>query len=161
MEDKPVNTLLDETKDASPPSPDDRMAMIQRMIEDPDSDPFEAMNVIKLEICTMTAHFRRLTNDPDVGCSSRLRIYAANIKALRELQRSIMDTELLRKRDTLNLDGEKAKFLINWLNAWFTKGMKEAGLMEETRNNVMKQYRDISIVEEPNLRRELAKMKSK
>src|SRR5579863_6084390 len=113
MEDKPMNALLDgsATEDSSPTSPDDRTTMIHRMIEDPDSDPYEVMRLIKLEINTINGHLSRLANDP-VGCSSRLRIYDARLKALRQLQRSVTDTEWLRKREMFNLDGEKAKFLI-------------------------------------------------
>jgi hypothetical protein len=36
--------------------------------------------------------------------------------------------------------------------------MKDAGLPEETRNNVLRHYRDILSVEEPDMRREVQKM---
>ena len=54
-----------------------------------------------------------------------------------------MDTHFLANKDVLNFDGPKFIFVLGRIVALFSKAMKEAGLPEETRNNVMRQYRDL------------------
>lgn len=138
---------------------DDRgMAQIHRMIEDPDSDPSEAARLITLEIATVSGDLVRRRNDPMMAW--RLKADAQAIKSLRELRHSLMDREVLSRKEVLNLDGEKAQFLIHRLLAWFNQAMKQAGVEEETRNNIFRQYRDIATVGEPELRREIQKISS-
>jgi truncated hemoglobin YjbI len=84
-----------------------------------------------------------------------LRCLGEIIKALRELRHSIMDTELLRKRaDVINFEGEAIKHVINTLLDWFKEALKEAGLDEEERNIVMRNYRDLANLNQDQLRRE-------
>jgi hypothetical protein len=159
-EETPVNTLSDGTaaKELPPPPQEDGMAKIQKMMADPDFDPSEVARLITLEILTATRDLLRLRNDPTMAWN--LKTHTAGIKALREMRQSLMDTQFLSKNDTLNLDGEKAHLLVRRIHAWFTRAMKESGVMEEARNNILRQYRDIAIVEEPALRREIQQINS-
>jgi HD-like signal output (HDOD) protein len=137
---------------------DDGLAKIHRMIEDPDSDLSEVARLINLEICTITGHVLRLTNDFVVDWSWRLKVYAIAIKVLRKMRESLMDTGFLNKRDVLNLEGEKFLFVVKQIHSRFGKAITAAGFPEETRNNILKQYRDIAAVEEPAMCLELRKM---
>ncbi len=71
-----------------------------------------------------------------------------------------MDSEVFSRKEVLNLDGEKAQFLLKQIHAWFTQAMKQAGVEEETRNNIFRQYRDIACAGEPELRRAIQKISS-
>jgi aminoglycoside/choline kinase family phosphotransferase len=56
-----------------------------------------------------------------------------------------MDTELLRKKaDVINWEGEAIKHVVDTLVDWFVEALKEAGLEEGERNNVMLHYRDLA-----------------
>jgi aminoglycoside/choline kinase family phosphotransferase len=84
-----------------------------------------------------------------------LRCLGEIIKALRELRHSIMDTEWLRKRgDAINWEGEAIKHVVDTLVDWFVEALKEAGLEEAERNNVMLNYRDLANLNQDQLRRE-------
>jgi len=66
-----------------------------------------------------------------------------------------MDTEMLSKRDMLNLDGSKVRLLTDRMVDWFCQALREAGVLEDHKNNIMQQYRDICKAGEPALRREI------
>ena len=61
----------------------------------------------------------------------------------------------MRKRaDVINFEGEAIKHVIKTLLEWFEEALKEAGLDEMERDIVMRNYRDLSNLDQDQLRRE-------
>jgi hypothetical protein len=130
------------------------------MLKNPESNPAEISRLITQEIYSVAADLVRLRNDPTMNDTWKIKTYTEAYKALKELRLSLMDTETLSKKDMLNFDGEKLRVYTTKLHSWFTEAMKAAGMMEDLRNSVMKHYRDIVIVGEPLLRREIQQLES-
>jgi hypothetical protein len=127
--------------------------LIRTRLESPNYQAWELMRLVTLEIATVVQEMRQLGFTVEEVYI--LRCLGEIIKALRELRHSIMDTELLRKRaDVINFEGEAIKHVINTLLDWFKEALKEAGLDEEERNIVMRNYRDLANLNQDQLRRE-------
>ena len=133
------------------------LAKIERMIEDPDSDPVAVMRLITVATVAVAMEVQVQPYDPAVGWPWG-RHYNAILKALRQLRRSIMDTQFLNNKDTLNFDGPKFTYVLGQVVDLFATAMKDLGVPEEVRNNVMRQYHDLYKVEEPELRRKVRKI---
>ena len=135
-----------------------RLESICEMVMNPEADPAEISRLLTAELATVTKEMalkRNLQSE-----SYKDKSYDGLVKALRELGKQLMDTEVLSKKDILNFDGEKFKFAMSRFVELFVKAMKEAGVLEDTRTNVMKHYRDLMAVAEPTIRRETLKIDS-
>lgn len=127
--------------------------LICTKLQDPDYQAYEVMRLVTLEIATLVQHMRQLGFTVEEVYI--LRCLGEIIKALRELRHSIMDTESLRKRtDVILWDGRAIEHVVVTLVDWFVEALKEAGLNEAERNNVMLHYRDLARLNEDQLRRE-------
>lgn len=128
--------------------------LICAKLQSPNYQAYELSRLVTLEIATQVVHMRSLNFTVE-------EVYIIHwlgevIKALRELRHSIMDTEMLRERgDVVNWEGEAIQHLIATLVDWFVAALKEAGLEEVERNNVMRHYRDLALMNEDQLRREI------
>ena len=147
-------------KKSNPPLDMKNFDTIQEMLRNSESDPAEISRLITQEIQAVTRDLVFLRNDPSLNDTYKLRTYTEAYKALKELRQSVMDTEMLSKKDLLNFDGDKLKFYTSKLLTWFTEAMKSAGLREDMCNSVMKHYRDIAITGEPVLRRDVQQIES-
>ena len=157
MEDRRMEGFPDEaiTKEPSAPLAEHQVMLeIRTMLEAPDYDPYRVARKILLAISIVIEEFMNLRNDPMVVW--KLPIMVAIIRALRELQRSVMDTERLRRNESLDFEGPKFLHVLGQITEWLAKAMRNAGLSEEICNRVFREYRDIATVEEPDLRREVA-----
>ena len=128
--------------------------LIRTKLENPNYQAFELMRLVTLEIATVVQEMRQLGFTVEevyiIHCLAQM------IKALRELRHSIMDTESLRKRaDVINFEGEAVQHLVGKLVVWFREALKEAGLNEAVCNDVMRHYRDLVVLNEEQLRREV------
>jgi hypothetical protein len=122
-------------------------------LQDPNYQAYELMRLVTLEIATVAWHMRLLGFTVEEVYI--IRWLGEGIKALRELRHSIMDTESLRKRaDVINWDGEAIQHVVQTLLDWFVEALKQAGFDEAERNNVMRHYRDLALMNESRLHRE-------
>jgi hypothetical protein len=122
-------------------------------LEDPESDPAEISRLITLEIARATKIMlsRRFTVED--GYISKG--YAQQVKALRELDKQLLQAEVWRrKRDILNFDGESFKFVLGEIVELFVEAMKQAAAPVDLRTSVMRNYRDIMAEKEPLIRRQ-------
>jgi hypothetical protein len=85
---------------------------------------------------------------PQVDMNSRM-------KALRELQRTLMEGEALTKRDVLDLDGPKFKFVLAEIIRLFGQALRDAGIDGSHAQSVMVRFDDLMKANDENLRREL------
>jgi len=128
-------------------------------IGDPKSDPAELSRLIASEIAGVTKNLlsRRFTAED----AYLLRGFAEQVKALRELGKQLVDTEVWSRKEILNFDGEKFQFVLQEIVALFVAAMKEAGVLEDLRVSIMKHYKDLMAMNEPRVRRETEKLGNK
>ncbi len=128
---------------------------ITALIEDPDSDPAEISRKITAQLSRIVKAQMVVRVDPSQCNSNTFKANSELIKYLKELRTSLLDTEMLSKRDVLNLDGAKVKLLTGRMVDWFCQALREGGVLEDHKNNIMQQYRDICKAGEQALRREI------
>ena len=128
---------------------------IAALIEDPNSDPADISRKITSQLAQIIKQQWIVRVDNSECNSNRFKANSELIKYLKELRSSLMDTEMLSKRDMLNLDGAKVRLLTDRMVDWFCQALREAGVLEDHKNNIMQQYRDICKAGEPALRREI------
>jgi len=128
---------------------------ITALIEDPDSDPAEISRKITVQLSRIVKAQWVVRVDTSQCNSNTFKANSELIKYLKELRTSLLDTEMLSKRDVLNLDGAKVKLLTGRMVDWFCQALREGGVLEDHKNNIMQQYRDICKAGEQALRREI------
>jgi hypothetical protein len=122
-------------------------------LKNPNYEVCELMRLVTVEIAKVVWHV--LSLEFTVEEVHIIRRLGEGIKALRELRHSIMDAESLRKKtDVINWHGEAIKHVISTEVSWFAKALKESGVDEGQRNTVWRNYRDLALMNEPQLHRE-------
>ena len=135
------------------PQPTPGMERLHALIEDPDSEPSEVCRLITLEISAVSRDLVALRN----ANRNKVRGHSEAIRALKEMRQSLMDTEGMARKDTLNMDGPKFILVMHRTVDWFVQAMREAGVPEGQRSSVLRAYRDIWNTGEPGLRRNVAR----
>ncbi len=125
-------------------------------IGDPKFDLAELSRLIASEIAGVTNNLllRRFTAED----AYILRGFAEQVKALRELGKQLVDTEVWSKKEILNFDGEQFLFALWEIVKLFVVAMKEAGVSEDLRPSIMRHYRDLMAMNEPRILREAEKL---
>ena len=136
--------------------PSTALDLIQTKLKDPEFDAYELMRLVTYVIVTLALRILRLGHTAE---ESYIRHQLAKcVVPLRAVGRSIIDTDRLRKRaDVIFWDGEAIKHVSDTMVGWFIEAMRQAGLGEFERGMVMRNYRDLAIQNEPQLRSETQK----
>jgi hypothetical protein len=131
---------------------------ITQMIADPDAQLSDIMRYIALDIAGI---MKQMTTDPgkilDRGLVS-MKDLTDQIKAYQVLQRTLTDSDALSKKDILNMDGAKFKFVFKEIIRLFQEAMKDARVDEDLAQNVMLQFGDKLKSNDEGIRRELNKI---
>ena len=130
----------------------ERIAEILVLISDPEQSLAEINKRIAIEIAYVSMAMAEATLD--VTKQHRIRSLTEQVKALRELAKTLNEAEQISKRDVLNFDGPKFIFVLGKLVEMFKKAMTTSGKTEAEANDVIRKFRDILSVYEPHLRRE-------
>ncbi|MGH9587953.1 MAG: hypothetical protein ACRD3F_13445 [Acidobacteriaceae bacterium] len=80
------------------------------------------------------------------------------IKAHRELQKTLTESETLSKKDVLNLDGPKFQYVFTEIIGWFRRSLTQAGIEEALARNVLLQFGDLVKANDERIRHELGKI---
>jgi hypothetical protein len=118
----------------------------------------ELSRMISLELISLAQEMNECETDPSL--QFRMKSYDLQVKSLRELAKSITETDILSKRDVLNFDGEKFKFVFVEIVGMFKKSLKDAGVNDSLSTNIMKHFADIMRMKEPDLRIQTQKIES-
>ncbi len=132
---------------------------IQRIIQlvtDPDSELADISRLIALEIAAVVAMMGE--DDPLHRNNRSMRDLNDHVKALRELQKTLTESDAMAKRDPLNMDGPKFQHVFKAIMALFGESLKAAGLDDPLMKNVMLQFRDLIQKHDERIRRELNKI---
>lgn len=123
-----------------------RMGEILEHLEDPEFTDLEMINrLIAVEIA-LTLADSRLKFTP--------RAVSDKVKALRELTRTLQEGDNLAKKDFLNFDGPKFKYVLQEMVSLFRASLKNAGLPEDAVNHVLRIFRDSLVMRMPELIKE-------
>lgn len=125
------------------PSYPSQMGDIISALKDPEATDLEAVNrMIAVEIaCTLA--------DPDNTFCLR-----DKVRGLRELAKTLQEGEDIAKKDFLNFDGPKFKYVLGELVRTFKESLKSSGLPEDSVNHVLRIFRDTLSAREADLRKE-------
>jgi len=133
-----------------------RMTDILDFINDPQKPVSDISRMIAGELASVTTQMAEL-NQTD---GYKIKFLSERIKALRELSKTLADSETLSKKDILNFDGPKFQYVFQEIIACFKKAMKETGLPETSANEVLRNFRDVMAMKEIDLRRQTDKVES-
>jgi len=139
------------------------MSLIKTMIEEQNADVSFITKLIALELACTTEELQDLKNDESLKYSPqtmnmRMRPITERIKALRELARTLTESDALSKRDVLNFDGPKFQYAVRALLGFFSDAITTAGYDASARNAILKSFRTISGQREEALRRDIERL---
>jgi hypothetical protein len=132
---------------------------LKQKLEDPNFPVHELSRLISLELVSLAQEMADIENDPSM--QFKMKGYDLQVKNLRELAKSITETDVLSKRDVLQFDGPKFQYVFKEIIAMFKKSLKDAGVNESLTVNILKHFGDIMRMKESDLRRETEKITGK
>lgn len=149
-----IETVPEESEDSEEMLGIERISML---IADPDSSLPDIMRLIALEMALI---MKKMTSERDPLDRGMLSMRDLNdqIKAYRELQRTLTESDALSKKDVLNMDGPKFKFVFKEIVRLFSEAMKDAHVPEDLAQNVMMQFGDKLKTNDESIRREMNKI---
>ena len=139
----------------------DKYDEILEKIENPNTPVADLGRLISIEIAKATRDMARLMGpvaDPTLAWKSKA--YADHIKALRELNNQLRDTDVLSKKDVLNFDGPKFQFALRSFAKLYKRALKEAGCDPALIENAMRHFADLMSTHDAEIRREVDKIDS-
>jgi len=143
------------------PAPQNRDSKMLEIIEKLGLPDFRAVEVHRLIAVETALVTRAMGEDKDNSdAATVLKEGAARVKALRALANAVEKVDSLTKRDELNFDGPKFKFVFDELLQYFEDAAKEA-LGKNCGDlvlRIMKTFRDVIAMKEAELRRRTAKI---
>jgi hypothetical protein len=80
------------------------------------------------------------------------------MKALRELQRTLVESEARSTRDALDLDGRKFQFVFGEMRRLFEEALRDAGVGDPQAQNVMCHFDGLRRASDGALRREMSQI---
>ena len=161
-DDGAITIVVEQVSTQAVPSEKRDVAINQRMVEiidlisNPEKPVSEINRIIAGEIAVATGEISCL----EQANGYRLKFLTELVKALRELSKTLSESEALSKRDILNFDGPKFQFVFQELIGAFRKAAKESGLSEDQINALLRNFRDIMAQKEPELRKQTEKVDS-
>lgn len=126
------------------------------LIKDSATPVSELSRLIAIEMASVLNQMAGRENSvvPD---ANKHRILNDQLKGLGVLQKSLSDAEVQARKDSLNLDGPKFKFIFSCLVDFFKEALKESKVDSSTSVSVLRHFEDICRSREKQLRKELRK----
>jgi hypothetical protein len=134
----------------------ERILEILGMINNPNKGVADINRMIAGEIATATGDISLLAQTDGY----KLKFLTERIRALRDLSKTLTETEILSKKDILNFDGPKFQFVFQEMIGAIRKSAKETGLAEDQINTLLRNFRDTVTQMEPELRKQTEKIDS-
>lgn len=134
---------------------------IMDMIRDESTSPGKIKRVIAEEIASVSLLMIKYSNDVNIIEGMKVKVYAEQVKALRELGKEVMEADTLSHKDFLNMDGKKFKYAVEQYAIGLKEAMKLVKLDDTTINSILNHWRDIMSAKEEEIRREIDKLDSK
>ena len=131
------------------PEYESQMGQIITLIDNPEFTDIEEINrLISREIAISVSSATGGTYNVNT------KLLNDKVKALRELARTVQEGDNISKKDFLNFDGPKFRYVIGEIVILFRNSMKSGGLAEDVTNHVLRVFRDQLGMRAPELRKE-------
>lgn len=126
------------------------------MINDPDAPLAPIKRRIALEIATVSQQMLLCGEEAmDFG---KIKGMESLVKALRELGKELMESDVLSKKDFLNFDGPKLAYVLQEYQAGAIETLKKIGIDDSTAQQFLRQWRDLMMERETQVRRSTEKL---
>jgi hypothetical protein len=127
-------------------------------LEDPDASPFEINRLIAIEIASVICAMQR---NEEIGTpKSASKSALEQVKALRLLSRTLVESYVPDSRDVLNVAGPKFQFVLNKIRECFKEALNRTlkqpsdGML---RGMIQREFRDLLNASQQDIQREIAK----
>lgn len=134
----------------------DKFDEILEKIEDPNCSAVEVSRLITVELGKIARDSVR--GGRDVQDTWKQKGWETQVKVLTALAKQLGETEVLNKKDSLNFDGLRFKFVLGEIVRLFKVTLEECNLDKAMINNVLLQFSDKMADQEPAIRRETEKI---
>ena len=154
-----ITFTVQSTEAAGKPSEGElskRMVEILGKINDPSQPVSEINRLIAGEIAVVTGEMSMLSQ----ANMYKQKLYTEQIRSLRDLSKTLSESELLSKKDFMNFDGPKFQFVFQELAGAVRKSAKDSGFSEDQTNTLLRNFRDTVTQMEPELRKQTEKIDS-
>jgi hypothetical protein len=127
-------------------------------LEDPNAPPLEMIRLIAIEIASIVDGMQR---NEEIGTPRSIsKSPLEQVKALRLLSRTLLESNVPDSRDVLNIDGPKFRFVLDKICDCFTEALNRT--MKQPSDGMVKgmirrEFRDLLAASEQDIRREIAK----
>lgn len=135
---------------------------ILEMIENPNTSVAAIGRMISVEIAKTTKISAELvgSREHDPTAAWKIKMLTEHIKALRELAKQLSETDVLSKKDILNMSGPKFLFAMAELAKLYKRALKEAGVETSLIENAMRHFADLVSVNQERLQKDVDQLDS-
>lgn len=133
---------------------------IIEMINDPDAPLAPIKRSIAVEIAMATRAMAIASEDLSINALDALKVKGLEsfVKALRELGKELMESDVLSKKDFLNFDGPKLGHVLDEYRQGAIDTLKKIGIDDSITQQFLRQWRDLMMEREPQIRRTTEKL---
>lgn len=128
-------------------------------ISDPTTSLKEVIKLIAVEIAVATKDIADLNENP--LALNQLKAKVEQVKALRELSKTLQENDTISKKDVLNFDGPKFQFVFREIIGVMKKSIVKAGYSETAADEILRSFKDEMSVKEIDLRKQVDKIGNK
>jgi hypothetical protein len=128
------------------------------MINDSSSSLATIKRMIAAEIATATRIMVHFGNDLTLLEGLKIKALDSQVKALRELGKELMESDVLSKKDFLNFDGPKLGFVLQEYRQGAQDTLKKMNIDESTVQQFLRLWRDWGLEAEPGIRKRVEKI---
>jgi hypothetical protein len=146
-----VDLLSDEERES-------RLDDIIQMINDPDTPLAPIKRMIAVELAKTSRLMIKFGNEVSLLEGLKIKALEAQVKALRELGKELMESDVLSKKDFLNFDGPKLAFVLEEFRQGAQDTLKKIGIDDGTTQQFLRHWRDMMLEREPKIRRATEKL---
>ena len=138
-----------------------KMDKIIAMINDPDTPLAPIKRLIAAEIAETNRVIMHYCGErSDVYDALRIKALDSQVKALRELGKELMESDVLSKKDFLNFDGAKLAYVLEEYRQGAIDTLKKINIDESTVQQFLRQWRDLMMEREAGIRRNTDKVEN-
>lgn len=137
------------------------MDEIIKSINDPNAPLAPIKRAIAVEIAKANRALIEYSGQiTSLGALDTMRVKAldSQVKALRELGKELMESDVLSKKDFLNFDGPKLAYVLDEFRQGAMDTLRKIGIDDGTAQQFLRQWRDVMMEREPQIRRSVDKL---
>jgi hypothetical protein len=131
---------------------------IIKRIDDPDTPLAPIKRLIAVEIATVSRLMIHFGNDITLLEGLKIKALDSQVKALRELGKELMESDVLSKKDFLNFEGAKLAFVLDEYRQGATAALKKMNIDDTAIQGFLRLWRDLMLEREPAIRRAVEKV---